>query len=177
MTDSIEIKRVLPQDVDILRKISIETFEEAFAKDNTNENMQLYLDEAFSRTKLTAELDEPFSVFYFSFSGELITGYIKINTGPAQTDLKDKPALEIERVYVRKEFQRRKVGQSLLEKALAVAREKSVEFVWLGVWEKNEPAIRFYRKNGFEPFGQHIFMLGNDEQIDILMKLPLRNNG
>ena len=100
-------------------------------------------------------------------------GYLKLNFGDSQTELKDQKALEIERIYVLKEFHGKKVGQLLFEKALKIAEEKKVDYVWLGVWEENLRAINFYKKNGFEEFDKHIFKLGNDEQTDIMMKLKL----
>lgn len=74
-----------------------------------------------------------------------------------------------------KEFHGKKVGQILYEKALKLAQEINADFVWLGVWEQNSRAIRFYEKNGFMAFDKHIFKLGNDEQTDIMMKLTLKN--
>ena len=56
---------------------------------------------------------------------------------------------------------------------IQIARQKKVTCIWLGVWEKNEKAIKFYRKNGFIEFDKHIFVLGSDRQTDILMKLEL----
>ena len=65
----------------------------------------------------------------------------------------------------------KKVGQVLYQKALAMAKELKLNYIWLGVWEKNGRAIQFYKKNGFLEFDQHIFILGNDEQTDLLMRL------
>ena len=72
-----------------------------------------------------------------------------------------------------KEFLGKTIGQLLLEHAFQIAREKGNENVWLGVWEQNKRAIRFYQKNDFEEFDKHIFMLGEDVQTDILMKKNL----
>jgi ribosomal protein S18 acetylase RimI-like enzyme len=74
---------------------------------------------------------------------------------------------------VLQDFHGKKVGQLLYEKAIQIARNKKVPFVWLGVWEENHRAIQFYIKNGFVAFDQHIFKLGDDEQTDIMMKLVL----
>jgi ribosomal protein S18 acetylase RimI-like enzyme len=87
--------------------------------------------------------------------------------------LKDKTALEIERIYVLKDFHGKSVGQMLYKKALEIAQMKKVSYVWLGVWEENPRAISFYKKNGFVEFDKHIFKLGDDEQTDIMMKLIL----
>ena len=65
------------------------------------------------------------------------------------------------------------MGQLLFEKALAIAKQKKVDFIWLGVWEENHRALRFYTKNGFVAFDSHIFLMGDEAQTDIMMKLEL----
>ena len=100
---------------------------------------------------------------------------MKLNFGDSQTELKDNKALEIERIYVSKEFHGKSIGQLLYDKVIEVAKQKNADYVWLGVWEDNPRAISFYKKNGFVEFDKHIFKLGNDEQIDIMMKLNLKN--
>jgi ribosomal protein S18 acetylase RimI-like enzyme len=102
-----------------------------------------------------------------------IIGYLKINFGKAQTELMDSNAAEIERIYVLKQFQGKKVGHLLLEKAMGIAHKMKVKYLWLGVWEKNIGAIGFYRKHGFKEYDKHIFKLGDDNQTDILMKVEL----
>ena len=98
---------------------------------------------------------------------------LKRNFGHSQTELNDNEALEIERIYVLKDFQGKKIGQKLYEKAVEVAKQNKVKYIWLGVWEKNQKAIDFYEKNGFVPFDKHIFVLGDDEQTDIMMEMEL----
>lgn len=168
-----ELKRVTLNDIDQLQKISRQTFQETFSESNSEENMKKYLEEGFSNEKLTAELNDKNSEFYFAALNNEIIGYLKLNFGESQTELKDKKALEIERIYVSKEFHGKSVGQFLYDKAIQIAKEKNAEYVWLGVWEENPRAIRFYKKNGFVEFDKHIFKLGNDEQTDIMMKLKL----
>ncbi|MFD2918936.1 GNAT family N-acetyltransferase [Terrimonas rubra] len=171
--EHIEIKKIGLQDIDQLQTISTQTFHETFAAVNTEENMARYLAESFSIEKLTTELNNPDAAFYFAVQDEEVIGYLKLNTGASQTELKDSRALEIERIYVAKAFHGKKVGQLLYEKAIQVARKAGLEYVWLGVWEENARAIRFYEKNGFVPFDKHLFKLGNDIQTDIMMKLKL----
>ena len=102
-----------------------------------------------------------------------IIGYLKLNIGQSQTEIKNDNALEIERIYVLKEFHGQNIGQQLFEKALERAHAQKVDFIWLGVWEENKRAIQFYTKNGFIAFDKHIFKLGDEEQSDIMMKLKL----
>lgn len=169
----IEIIRATIADLEELQKISRETFYETFAAFNTKEDMQHYLTENLSIEKLTTEFNNPSSEFYFAKLEDKIVGYLKINRRDAQTALEEMDAVEIERIYVYKEFHGSTVGQHLFDFAMNIARTIKAPFVWLGVWEENPRAIAFYKKNGFVEFGNHSFMLGTDEQTDILMKLEV----
>ncbi|MFT3947395.1 MAG: GNAT family N-acetyltransferase [Agriterribacter sp.] len=174
--ENIEITAINIKHVDALQKIGKQTFSETFSSSNTDEDMRKYLDENFSLAKLAKELNNKDSLFYFATINGQVIGYLKLNFGAAQTELKDNTAVEIERIYVLQAFHGKKVGQLLYQKAIQVAKQKNAEYVWLGVWEDNTRAIQFYRKNGFIEFSKHIFRLGNDEQTDIMMKLQLKEN-
>jgi ribosomal protein S18 acetylase RimI-like enzyme len=169
-----KIRQAHIPDIEKLKEIGKRTFFETFASENSEENMTKYLENEFSSEKLTAELTDQNAEFYFAELDEKTIGYLKVNIGESQTEIKDKNTLEIERIYVLKEFHGKKVGQKLYEKAIELAKVKNIETVWLGVWEENPRAIRFYEKNGFVAFDKHIFKLGNDEQTDIMMKLKLK---
>ena len=171
--NTIEISLTKPIEINALQKISKETFVEAFSNQNTEENMRKYLEENLSIQQLTNELLNSESSFYFARMDEKIIGYLKVNFGKAQTDFKEDDSIEIERVYVLSEFHGKDVGKKLLDKAIEISREKNAKSVWLGVWEKNYKAIRFYQKNGFLEFGKHPFILGDDIQTDILMRRQL----
>ena len=170
----INIEAVSGNDVSQLQDISRQTFSETFSSSNTKENMDKYLEEGFSLTKLAEELADSNAEFYFSLYNNIIIGYLKLNFGNAQTELMDGKAMEIERIYVLKEYHGKNVGQILFGKAIAIASLHQCEYVWLGVWEENPRAINFYQKNGFVEFDKHIFKLGDDEQTDIMMKLQLK---
>lgn len=170
---SIEIREVGLNDLNALQKISIDTFFETFSAVNSPENMQKYLNENLSEEKLAEELNNPASTFYFAVDAGNIIGYLKVNTASAQTESVENNALEIERIYVVKEYHGKNIGQLLYEKAISVAKENKAPYVWLGVWEENPRAISFYKKNGFVEFDKHIFILGDDKQTDIMMKLIL----
>lgn len=168
--ENIEISLAKPDDLLLLQYISRETFSQTFSDINTEENMSKYLNDSFSAEQLNEELSNELSQFYFAkLNGEVI-GYMKLNTGTAQKENPTENALEIERIYVLPAFQGKKVGQLLYSKAIEIAEELSVDHIWLGVWEHNAKAIAFYTKNGFVQFSQHEFALGDDVQIDLLMK-------
>lgn len=170
----ITIRKATPADLDRLQRISRQTFAETFAGRNTDADMAKYLTERLCAERLAAELAERDSAFYFAQRGGAVIGYLKLNRGAAQTEPQHAGALEIERIYVLREFHGLKVGQLLYDKAMEVARRYDAPYIWLGVWEENPRAIAFYRKNGFCESGRHIFHLGDDKQTDLLMKLPLK---
>lgn len=170
---NIFIRNINSADVILLQKISKQTFSETFLPFNSPENINSYLENELSVEKLSNELANKNSTFYFAEVDTTPVGYLKINVLDAQTEIKEGNALEIERIYVLKEFHGAKVGQKLFEKAMELAIQKSVDYIWLGVWEQNLKAIRFYEKNGFVIFNKHVFKLGEDEQTDLMMKLVL----
>lgn len=171
--ENITIQKATSNDIELLQNVGRETFKETFSSSNTEENMKKYIKEGFSFEKLTDELNNKNSEFYFALSEKEVIGYLKVNFGQSQTELQDNTAIEIERIYVLKKYHGKKVGQALYEKAIEIAKQNNADYVWLGVWEENPRAINFYKKNGFIQFDKHIFKLGDDEQTDVMMKLKL----
>jgi diamine N-acetyltransferase len=170
---AITIRKAACEESYQLQAIARQTFSESFSSTNEQTNIERYLNESFSLDQLSSELVNKNSEFYFALVDDRIVGYLKLNVGAAQTELKAENGLEIERIYVLKEFHGKNIGQLLFQKAIEMARQAHVEYVWLGVWEDNPRAINFYRKNGFVEFDKHIFRLGNEEQTDLMMKLLL----
>ena len=171
--NSIAIKKIGLDQLVPLQEIGRKTFYDTFFESDSEESMKTYLATSFSTQKLTAELENPNSEFYLATQNEVVIGYLKVNFGPAQTELQDGNSLEIERIYVLQDYHGKKVGQLLFEKAIAIAKDNSCSYVWLGVWEENHRALQFYSKNGFVAFDKHIFVLGDEAQTDIMMKLVL----
>jgi ribosomal protein S18 acetylase RimI-like enzyme len=167
------IKKCTLQDLESLRNISIETFYQTFADSNTAENMKAYLQSAYNEEKLYRELSNPNSSFFFVCVDERVAGYLKLNEFAAQTDINDSDSLELERIYILRDFQGMGLGKDLLEHAISVANEGGKKYIWLGVWEHNERAKRFYQKNGFYRIGEHSFVVGDDVQIDYVMRKDL----
>lgn len=170
---AIIINKANPEDLEILQKLGRETFYETFAKSNSEEAMQKYLDESFAIERIKTELNNPDSQFFIAWEEDNPIGYLKLNSGKAQTELQDELSLEIERIYVKAEYHGKKIGQLLYDKSLEIARQQNKKYIWLGVWEENVRAVNFYKKNGFVEFDKHIFRLGDEEQTDLMMKKTL----
>lgn len=169
------LSKISSDDVNQLQQISRTTFRETFAEHNTEEDLNNYLEKELSIKKLTDELNNPYSTFYFASENEKLVGYLKLNWSTAQTELIEEKAFEIERIYILKEYFGKGLGQFLLDNAITKGKAHEPTYIWLGVWEKNARAIRFYEKNGFKVFSSHLFTLGNDVQTDLLMKLEINN--
>lgn len=174
--NDVEICQVDIYDVQLLQQISTICFTESFAEVNTAEDMKAYLNTTFSAQNLLKEINTIGVAFHFMWYAGKIIGYCKLNAGGAQTESFGNRSLELERFYILKEFQNRRIGQFILNGIIENARAQKFGQLWLGVWEKNEGAIRLYQRNGFIPFGSHGFLLGNDMQTDILMRIELQLN-
>ncbi|CAN7239813.1 GNAT family N-acetyltransferase [Paenibacillus sp. LjRoot153] len=171
---TVNIKKCTFGDLGLLQEISIETFIETFKNQNSPENMKNYLEKAFNLNQLEKELSNISSEFYFVYSNEEIAGYLKVNTNDAQTEKMGNDSLEIERIYIRKKHHKQGLGKYLINIAIEKAMEWKKEKIWLGVWEKNESAITFYKKMDFVQKGAHSFYMGDEEQIDLIMIKTLK---
>ncbi|MBO0440674.1 GNAT family N-acetyltransferase [Candidatus Enterococcus ikei] len=169
----IEIQKITVEDLATLKALSIKTFTDTFAQENTTEDLKNYLAQAYTDEKLTSELQNKHSEFYFIYSNEELAGYLKININDAQTETIGEDTLEIERIYIDSNFKRLGLGKTLYNKAIERAKDLNKTAIWLGVWERNFSALKFYHKMGFTQVGEHSFYMGEDEQIDLIMKKEL----
>lgn len=167
------VKKCDFQDLKDLQKISHKTFNDTFAHLNTAANMRKYLENSFSYDKLHSEMLNEASSFYFIYLDDELAGYLKLNEHAAQTDLNDPQSMEIERIYVLSDFQGKGLGVGLMDKAIEIATQRNRTYIWLGVWEKNDKAIQFYKRSGFFEISRHQFFIGDEEQIDYIMKKEL----
>ncbi|MCV9888745.1 GNAT family N-acetyltransferase [Metabacillus halosaccharovorans] len=170
---TITIKKCTIENLRMLQEISYVTFNETFKQHNSPENMDAFLERAFNLNQLEKELSNCSSQFFFIYFNDEVAGYLKININDAQSEEMGDESLEIERIYIKKEFQKHGLGKYLLNKAVELAMECNKEKIWLGVWENNENAIGFYKKMGFAQTGTHSFYMGDDEQTDFIMTKTL----
>jgi diamine N-acetyltransferase len=170
---TINIKKCTREDLRKLQEISYETFNETFKHQNSPENMNAYLEKAFNLKQLEEELSNIYSQFFFVYFNNEVAGYLKVNTNDAQSEEMGEESLEMERIYIKNRFQKNGLGKYLLNKAMEVAVERNKKKIWLGVWEKNENAIAFYKNMGFVQIGAHSFYMGDEEQMDFIMTKTL----
>ncbi|MDX8344531.1 GNAT family N-acetyltransferase [Rossellomorea sp. YZS02] len=171
---NIKMTKCTVEDSRKLQEIGYETFKETFEDQNSQENMKAYLEAAFNIKQVEKELSNPLSHFFFVSINDVVAGYLKVNSGDAQSEEMDDDSLEIERIYIINKFQKNGLGKYLFNMAMDVAMEQNKKKIWLGVWEKNENAISFYKKLGFVQTGAHSFYMGDEEQTDLIMVKKLQ---
>ena len=157
----------------MLSELGARTFYDAFAKANTPENMDAYLKKSFSPDIQFNELSQPDMVFLIAEAEGKPIGYVQLILDSKDESILGAKPLEIRRIYASQEYQGRGVGKELMLATINEARRRGCDCVWLGVWEKNQKAIDFYKKWGFREVGTHLFSVGDDPQNDFVMGLTL----
>lgn len=160
-------------DLEQLLDLSFYTFYETFGEVTAKESIDTYTKNAFTRENLTKELLDENSSFYFVYFKDKLAGYLKINISTSQTEPMGEEHLEIQRIYLKNEFQGLGLGRLMIEKAFEMAKKYKKRFIWLGVWEFNYNAFNFYSKMGFEKVGRHDFYMGAEKQTDYIMEKDL----
>jgi ribosomal protein S18 acetylase RimI-like enzyme len=169
----ITIQPVKSSEIALLATLSRKTFYETFHEQNTKEDIDLFLETTFNYQALQKEFADITNEFFFANTQNEIAGYLKISDNAKPCQLRNVDAIEIARIYTIKEKIGKGIGKAMLEYAITKAKNKLKKVLWLGVWERNRRAIDFYSRFGFQKFGEHVFMVGNDAQTDWLMKLDI----
>jgi GNAT superfamily N-acetyltransferase len=168
-----DIRYATAADAQMLAELGAKTFRDAFARANTPEDMDAYLKTSFSPQIQFRELSEPDVIFFIAESGGHPIGYAQLVMDSKHELIKAARPLELRRIYASQEFLGKGVGKELMKATMEEARRRGCDCIWLGVWEKNQKAIDFYKKWGFRMVGSHTFFLGEDRQNDLVMELTL----
>ena len=156
-----------------LQALAKRTYIAAFKSKNKPGVIETYLETAFAKAQLETELQNKQSYWYFAKNNTQLLGYLKLNTHTAQTEFKEPEGLEIERIYMDMPYLRKGIGGKLLDFSISKAKELRKTYIWLGVWEHNPDAIRFYKKRGFTITGTHDYDMIAEIQTDYIMRLAL----
>ncbi|CAH1856565.1 GNAT family N-acetyltransferase [Convivina intestini] len=168
-----ELVKVELDDILTLQKIGMETFADTFGTADNQANLAQYFQENYNVDQIAQELANPESQFQFLYHKGHLAGYMKVNVGQAQSEFQQENGLEIQRLYIKKEYKRLGLGSQLINNAIEQGKQLNKDYVWLGVWEHNAKAIRFYEKMNFHAFSEHDFTFGEEIQRDILVRREL----
>ena len=156
-----------------LAELAATAFRQTYLAANDPEVIEEYVARALTTESYRQALADERCELHWVLLGNEPVGYLKLNLDGAQTEPDLDDGLEVEQVYLLDGHQGHGLGRTMLDVAVDAARRHRLRRVWLGVWEDNEKAIGFYRSQGFEPFGEHTFRLGGEEQHDLLMRRPV----
>lgn len=172
MSDQIQIRQATTGDAQPLTDLAYTTFWDAFAHHpkNAPEDLNHYMRQAFNLEQITVELADENSIFLIAEIESKPAGYAKLIVGNTEEGITATRPIELSRLYSHQEFLGKGVGQNLIDACFEYAKTHSHDVMWLGVWEYNPRARRFYERNGFCEVGKHTFQLGNDSQTDLLMQ-------
>lgn len=174
--NSIIIRYANAADAGLIADLSRQTFYDTFAAVNTKEDMVLFMNKQFTREALIKEVEEGDGIFLLALEGEEAVGYARLREGEQHSEFNNESSIEIARLYALQSYIGKGVGKELMQECIRIARDMNRSIIWLGVWEKNGLAIRFYNKWGFEKFAEHDFILGTDVQRDCLMSKKIKLN-
>jgi ribosomal protein S18 acetylase RimI-like enzyme len=169
---TVTIRYATAEDAELIADLSRQTFYDTFASQNTKEDMDKFMNEQFTKEALMKEVGTEGNIFLIAFINNEAAGYVRMREGEIRSEFMNKPAIEIARIYAANKMIGKGIGSALMQKCIDIAKENNKEIIWLGVFKKNQPAIDFYTKWGFEIFAEHSFLLGNDLQMDWLMRKP-----
>jgi ribosomal protein S18 acetylase RimI-like enzyme len=175
VSDEITIRQATLEDAKLLTDLSYTTFWDAFAHHpkNAPDDLAHYMRQAFNIDQISAELADPQSIFLIASIDEKPAGYAKLILDSIEEGVTAERPVELSRLYSHQEYLGRGVGQNLMDACFDRGRDDGYDVMWLGVWEFNPRAQRFYEKNGFRVVGKHTFVLGSDPQTDLLMQREL----
>ena len=158
------VRRAVPSDAAALAELAARTFVDAFAAQNRPEDIRAHLAKAYGETQQRREIEDPSIVTLLVEEADTLVAFAQLRRSASRFG-----EVELARFYVHREHHGRGIAQGLMSASIDAARELGGAMLWLGVWEHNPRAIRFYEKCGFRDVGSQPFLLGSDLQTDRVM--------
>lgn len=170
MIKKFSIKKATTKDALKILNISKKTFVESFGQYHNEKDMKHYINQSFTLEKIKQALKDKSIIFYIVTFNDNIIGYAKLNCPKNQKEIKK---IQLERLYIKKNFQKNKLGSKLMKKALIHSKKHNFNIFYLSVWQENKKAIKFYESFGLKKYSRKFFKLGNMKRINYLMKTKL----
>lgn len=167
------IRELTSADIPELRELAIKIFRDTFTDQNTPEAMEGAINTEYDVERFQKEFTEAGQRYFFICDGNKAIGYLRLRKNTEVDHLLGPNNIELQRIYVDHAYHGQRVGDKLMQLAIDLAHEGKYEWIWLGVWEHNPRAQKFYQKWGFEKFSEHPFYMGEEKQTDWLMRRKL----
>jgi diamine N-acetyltransferase len=171
------IRKANRSDAASLSRLAESTFRETFSSANTPQDMDLHCRGSYSEELQAGEISNRNMVTLLAELRQDLAGFAQLHWSEAPSFVQGTSPGEIQRLYVASNWHGKGVAQALMAACLDEMKARGSDVVWLGVWERNPRAIAFYKKFGFIECGEHVFHLGHDPQIDIVMTRSIAASG
>lgn len=168
------IKQATTTEAQLLTDLGARAFLEAYSDVKAAKDLNDYIKTAFIKEQIEASIKNNEAVFLIAYIDDKAVGYVKLRWDRSHPNLslQDKN-MELERIYVLRDYWKNKVGAALMLQAIEIAKKGNYHYLWLGVWQQNNRAIDFYLKMGFEIFGTKKFYVGEEENDDFVLRIKL----
>ena len=172
-TANIKIRQATASDAKLISVLGAVSFYEAYFEQDDAHGLADYIHESFELEKIRAEIEDQTVTFFIIFADEKAVGYAKMREDSKVECIESLNSIEMQRIYTIERVYGKGVGENLLKHCLETARKKGFETLWLGVWEENIRAQRFYAKYGFRRVGEITFPYGETVGINFVLEKVL----
>ena len=171
--DNISIRKASVDDAVLISVLASTTFYEAYFEQDESSNLAGYIHESFDIETVQAEIEDPRSTFFLIFLGGKAVGYARLIDDSTTDGVADDRVVELKRIYILERLWGAGIGDRLLVRCIETARKRGFQTIWLGVWEENQRAQRFYAKYGFCQIGTVTFPYGDVDGTNLVLQLSL----
>ncbi len=170
----LHIRQATVADAAVLAELGAKTFYDTFHTFQTEEDMSKYLSFTYTPEKVKANLEKPDVFYYLAEDNNTAVGYAKLLLDVPVEQMKGDRVIEMEKIYVLKDYLGKGVGKKLMQQCIVAAVQEKFDWMYLGVWQHNTTAIEFYKQFGWEIFDTRKFQLGDNIEDDYVMRLKLK---
>ena len=147
-----QLKKASITDIIALKKICIDAYSLNFHNHWNDDGLEWYLNKEFSTKRLTLDLADKNTEYFFIEHNLKAVGFIKIKNNSI-TSLPFANSVEVEKIYVLPDFKGMGIWKLALNEIIKSTIAQGYKNLFLCVIDSNENAITFYKKLGFQLHG------------------------
>ena len=151
---SINIRPWHQDDLEVVRYILWETWKESYSGFIPVDDLLTYFNERCTSTILSEQYNDTNVVGFVAEYDEVIAGYEKTYYNENEN------RFYVQQLYILSVYQSLGLGKKLMKSAAELARSMGLDKIWLGVMVKNESAVSWYKKMGYEVVENAPFTMG-----------------
>lgn len=168
----LEIRQANVEDANLIAVLGSVTFYEAYFEQDAPADLANYCVESFAPEKIRQEIENTASTFFIAYHNGKSVGYAKLRDGEKADGVAEN-SIELQRIYTLERVWGKSVGEALLQNCFRHAKERGFKHIWLGVWEENIRAQKFYVKHSFHRVGTITFPYGETVGINLVLEREL----